>query len=138
MQLDRRRLVHPDQRKLVEVGLCHAALLERDLGLRGIDSVDDAALYLIHRAGGVDDLTADVDGDPDLVDLEGAVVSDRYDQLSLLRTIEVLLGLAPLNRTDALAVPMYSIFTDQPDFTPYERPLLSSHLSPADKEKAMR
>jgi len=68
----------------------------------------------------------------------GAVVSDRYDQLSLLRTIEVLLGLAPLNRTDALAVPMYSIFTDQPDFTPYERPLLSSHLSPADKEKAMR
>ncbi len=68
----------------------------------------------------------------------GAVVSDRYDQLSLIRTIEVLLGLNPLNRIDALAVPMFSIFTNQPDFTPYGPPLLSTHLSQADKERAAR
>ncbi len=68
----------------------------------------------------------------------GAVVSDRYDQLSLLRTIEVLLGLAPMNRTDALAVPMFGIFADQPDFTPFERPELSSHLSEEDRKRAQR
>ncbi len=68
----------------------------------------------------------------------GAVVSDRYDQLSLLRTIELLLGLSPLNRSDALAVPMLGIFTDQPDFRPFDRPSLSSHLSEADKARAAR
>jgi hypothetical protein len=65
-----------------------------------------------------------------------AVVRERYDQLSLLRTIELLLGLPPLNRTDALAVPMLGIFADQPDFTPYERPEVSSHLSDADRRRA--
>ncbi|HLJ55109.1 MAG TPA: bifunctional YncE family protein/alkaline phosphatase family protein, partial [Chthonomonadaceae bacterium] len=66
----------------------------------------------------------------------GAVVSDRYDQLSMLRTVELLLGLPPLNRTDALAAPMLGIFADRPDFRPYDRPLLSSHLAPADRAKA--
>ena len=35
-----------------------------------------------------------------------AVVSDRYDQLSMLRTIELLLGLNPLNLGNRLAVTM--------------------------------
>jgi len=65
----------------------------------------------------------------------GAVVSDRYDQLSMLRTMEVLLGLEPLNQNDALAVPMFSIFSDPPDYTPYEPPPPSDALVAADRER---
>ena len=65
----------------------------------------------------------------------GAVVSDRYDQLSMLRTIEVLLGLDPLNQNDAMAVPMFSIFSEHPDYTPYKLPPPSNQLVDADREK---
>ncbi|MDQ2856673.1 MAG: bifunctional YncE family protein/alkaline phosphatase family protein [Acidobacteriota bacterium] len=65
----------------------------------------------------------------------GSVVSDRYDQLSMLRTIEILLGLKSLNSTEQLAVPMFGIFTDKPNFEPYVRTKPSSHLIPADRER---
>lgn len=63
----------------------------------------------------------------------GAVVHDRYDQLSMLRTIEVLLGLSPLHRGDALAVPMLSIFSDTPDSERPSVPQPSTQLSQADR-----
>src|SRR5208337_4451939 len=63
----------------------------------------------------------------------GAVVSDRYDQLSMLRTMEVLLGLDPMNQNDALAVPMFSIFSEHPDYTPYKLPPPSDALVAADR-----
>jgi DNA-binding beta-propeller fold protein YncE len=44
----------------------------------------------------------------------GAVISTRYDQLSVLRSIEILLGLHPLGLADALATPMYDAFTAAP------------------------
>ena len=62
-----------------------------------------------------------------------AVVSSRYDQLSLLRTIELTLGLPPLNLNDALAVPMFDIFTARPDFRPFEAAAPSAHLSADDR-----
>jgi YVTN family beta-propeller protein len=65
----------------------------------------------------------------------GAVVHDRYDQLSLLRTIEVALGLSPLNRSDALAVPMLGIFAATPDDRTPPTPQASSHLSAADQAR---
>jgi len=65
----------------------------------------------------------------------GAVVSDRYDQLSMLRTIEVLLGLKSLNLSEQMAVPMFGIFTDKPDFEPFVRAAPSSRLAPADRER---
>jgi len=65
----------------------------------------------------------------------GAVISDRYDQLSLLRTIGMLLGLPPLNRDDALAVPMYSLFADHPDLRPYTPTQPSKHLTLDDRQK---
>ena len=68
----------------------------------------------------------------------GALVSDRYDQLSMLRTIELLLGLKPLNSTEQLAVPMFGIFTDQPDFQPFVPVEPSQHLAPADRERYQR
>ena len=49
----------------------------------------------------------------------GAVVSTQYNQTSLLRTMELMLGLPPMNQMDATATPMTDCFTDQPDFTPY-------------------
>jgi YVTN family beta-propeller protein len=63
----------------------------------------------------------------------GAIVHDRYDQLSLLRTIEVLLGLSPLHRGDALAVPMLGIFGETANDAPPPAPQASAHLSPADR-----
>lgn len=61
------------------------------------------------------------------------VVSDRYDQLSMLRTIELALGLPPLNLNDALAVPMFGIFADKPDFRPVKNTILSPKLGEADR-----
>ncbi len=62
------------------------------------------------------------------------VVHDRYDQLSMLRTIELILGVKPLNLGDALAVPMFGIFTRKPDFKPYTPTAPSSHLMKSDLE----
>ena len=50
----------------------------------------------------------------------GAVVSTQYNTTSLLRTIEQILGLSPMNQFDATATPMFDCFTDTPDFSPYE------------------
>jgi hypothetical protein len=50
----------------------------------------------------------------------GAVVSTQYNTTSILRTIEQILGLPPMNQFDASATPMSDCFTDQPNFTPFE------------------
>ncbi len=47
------------------------------------------------------------------------VVSTAYNQTSLIRTIEQILGLPPMNIMDASATPMFDVFSDKPDFTPY-------------------
>jgi YVTN family beta-propeller protein len=43
---------------------------------------------------------------------KGAVVSTRYDQYSVLRTAEMILGLKPLGLNDGAATPMYDAFTN--------------------------
>ncbi|MBA3483331.1 MAG: phosphoesterase, partial [Pirellulales bacterium] len=48
-----------------------------------------------------------------------AVVSTQYNTTSILRTIEQILGLPPMNQFDASATPMFDCFTDTPDFSPY-------------------
>ena len=48
-----------------------------------------------------------------------AVVSTQYNTTSVIRTIEQILGLPPMNQFDASATPMFDCFTDEPDFTPY-------------------
>ena len=48
-----------------------------------------------------------------------AVISTQYNQTSLLRTMELILGLPPMNQLDASATPMNDCFTATPDFTPY-------------------
>lgn len=55
----------------------------------------------------------------------GEVVSTYYSQINMMRTIENILGLPPMNQFDYTAEPMADCFTDKPDFTPY-------HALPAD------
>ncbi len=50
----------------------------------------------------------------------GQVVSTQYNTTSILRTIEQILGLPPMNQFDASAVPMFDCFRDEPDLRPYE------------------
>ena len=49
----------------------------------------------------------------------GAVVKTQYNTTSILRTIEQILGLPPMNQFDGTATPMFDCFTDTPDFTPF-------------------
>jgi hypothetical protein len=47
-------------------------------------------------------------------------VDDQYyTQLNMVKTVEQILGIKPMNQEDEAAEPMYSAFTDQPDFAPY-------------------
>ena len=50
----------------------------------------------------------------------GAVDSSMYSTSSMLRTMELILGLGPMSQFDAAARPMYHSFRERPDFTPYE------------------
>jgi hypothetical protein len=47
------------------------------------------------------------------------VISTHYNQNSILRTIELILGLPPMTQFDMAATSMEDCFTDEPDFTPY-------------------
>ncbi len=49
----------------------------------------------------------------------GAVVNTQYNTTSMLRTMEQILGLPPMNQFDATATPMFDCFTNVPDFTPF-------------------
>lgn len=50
----------------------------------------------------------------------GAVTSVHYDNASVYRTIEMILGLSPMSRWDENAAPMLDAFTSTPDYTPFE------------------
>jgi YVTN family beta-propeller protein len=47
-------------------------------------------------------------------------ISTYYTQPSMVRTIEQILGLPPMNIQDAIANPMADCFTSIPDLTPYD------------------
>jgi YVTN family beta-propeller protein len=49
----------------------------------------------------------------------GKVDSTFYSTASMLRTMELILGLQPLTQFDAYATPMLAAFTSTPDLTPY-------------------
>jgi YVTN family beta-propeller protein len=49
----------------------------------------------------------------------GALDSTQYSTVSMIRTIELILGLPPLSQYDAAARPMFNSFTDTPDLRPY-------------------
>jgi phospholipase C len=45
---------------------------------------------------------------------QGAVVSTAYDMVAMIRSIELILGLPPMNLFDSQATPMYDAFSGQP------------------------
>ncbi len=47
------------------------------------------------------------------------VISTQYNQTSLLRTMELILGLPPMHQLDATATPMFDCFTNHADFSPF-------------------
>jgi len=47
------------------------------------------------------------------------VDSELYSTTSMLRTMELILGLPPMSQFDASATPMYRSFTSKPNFAPY-------------------
>ncbi len=47
-------------------------------------------------------------------------ISTNYNQTSLLRTIEQILGIPPMNIMDATAMPMFNCFENKPDNSVYE------------------
>jgi len=49
----------------------------------------------------------------------GVTDSTYYTQLNVVKTIEQILGIAPMNQEDRAAEPMFSAFTNTPDFAPY-------------------
>ncbi|MBO0826564.1 MAG: phosphoesterase [Streptosporangiales bacterium] len=49
----------------------------------------------------------------------GKVDSTYYSQITMVRTIEQILGAQPLNQKVAAASPMTGAFTDKPDYTPF-------------------
>jgi YVTN family beta-propeller protein len=69
----------------------------------------------------------------------GALIHKFHSTVSMIRTIEMLLGIAPMNQLDASAVAM-DIFQDQPDLTPYKAVLPTiakdNLLSGKPKDKA--
>lgn len=50
----------------------------------------------------------------------GFVDSNMYSTASMLRSMELILGMEPMTQFDAAALPMYNSFQAKPDFTPYK------------------
>src|SRR5688572_18053474 len=73
-----RRLCGPQQRHLMQVGLCHLPALHRDLLHQVADALDHTALYQVLGVHRVDDLAADVARHPHLVDLDPLVGAHRH------------------------------------------------------------
>ena len=49
----------------------------------------------------------------------GQTVPTQYSTVSMIRTIEQILGMPPMNQFDAAATPMTDCFTETPDFTSF-------------------
>jgi YVTN family beta-propeller protein len=50
----------------------------------------------------------------------GSVDSTLYSTASMLRTMELILGLKPMSQFDALAMPMFACFQKEPNLKPYQ------------------
>ena len=50
----------------------------------------------------------------------GSVDSTMYSTVSMLRTMELILGLKPMSQFDATAMPMFRCFQAKPDLRPYQ------------------
>jgi YVTN family beta-propeller protein len=49
----------------------------------------------------------------------GVVDNTYYSQINMVRTVEQILGIHPMNDKDSAATPMYTAFTKKPNYTPF-------------------
>ena len=108
-----------------------AALADNDLALgRIVDAVSHSKFWAESAIFVLED---DAQNGPDHVDAHRipafvispytrrhTVDSSLYSTTSMLRTIELILGLQPMSQFDAAARPMYATFTARPDLAPYD------------------
>ena len=62
-----------------------------------------------------------------------------YNQTGMVRTLELMLGLPPMNQMDLASTPMRNCFTDKPDLTPYQsvkNRIALDEMNPAIKKLA--
>jgi YVTN family beta-propeller protein len=64
------------------------------------------------------------------------VDSTQYSTVSMVRTMELILGLSPLSQYDAAARPMFESFTDKADLTPYKGELAKIDLDAKNTKMA--
>ena len=64
------------------------------------------------------------------------VDSTQYQTVSMIRTMELILGLPPLSQYDAAARPMFNSFTDKADLTPYKHAPAQIDLNAVNDKKA--
>jgi YVTN family beta-propeller protein len=64
------------------------------------------------------------------------VDSSMYSTTSMLRTMELILGLKPMSQFDTAARPMYAAFQAQPDYRAYEHVLPKTDLNERNKPQA--
>ncbi len=57
------------------------------------------------------------------------VDSTMYSTSSMLRTMELILGLKPMSQFDAAARPMHNSFTSKPDPTPYKHEIPATNIN---------
>lgn len=68
----------------------------------------------------------------------GVIDSIWYSTVSLIKTIELILGLPSMSQFDAAATPMLNAFTDEPDTRPYLARIPTQPLSEINGEDAFR
>ena len=66
----------------------------------------------------------------------GIVDSTMYSTASMLRTMELILGLRPMSQFDAAAMPMFASFSSQPDVRPYKARPANVDLDERNKKTA--
>ena len=59
-----------------------------------------------------------------------------YSTSSMLRTMELILGLQPMSQFDAAATPMFHAFQPEPDLRPYEASSVAVDLNERNKATA--
>ncbi len=62
--------------------------------------------------------------------------STMYSTTSMLRTMELILGLRPMSQFDAAATPMYAAFQSTPDLRPYDAPPANVNLDEKNQHTA--
>jgi hypothetical protein len=132
-----------------------AMVAENDYGLGQI--VDLISHSPVWRSSAIFVIEDDSQDGPDHVDAhrmpagvfspyarQGAVVHTRYDMLSMIRSIELILGMRPLGLPDRVATPMYDAFQSSPsNSAPYNvvsptYPLLERNASTATNRALSR